>query len=238
MATIKKTVNWDRLQHYCVSSIGGFLGAYSLLNCHEVLGNAQTANMILFVHSILGGDLKSFLVRLVAILVYVSGFFFSIWIPKYTKLNIEVFSLIVDAICIVSLAVIPLGGNDLVYLYPVFFAMAIQWNTFKSADGYTSSTIFSTNNLKQATTSLMEYFMDGDAKSLDKSKFFGGTLLGFHLGVAVSYTSYIFLGMMGIWLAIVPLLISSLVLCKRLSLKQSQNVEVELETETEDYKLA
>ena len=38
------------------------------------------------------------------------------------------------------------GLDPVVALYPVFFAMSIQWSSFAGARGFYSSTIFSTNN--------------------------------------------------------------------------------------------
>src|SRR5699024_11733141 len=59
--------------------------------------------------------------------------------------------------------------------------LAFQWCIFKGAMGYTSSTIFSTNNIKQTVVSLTEYFLIQDTtikqEKLKKGCFFGGTLL-------------------------------------------------------------
>lgn len=69
------------------------------------------------------------------------------------------------------------------------FAMAIQWCSFKGGDGFTCSTIFSTNNLRQFTTSMTEYLCSKDPDALRKWKFFASVLLCFHFGVIVSYLS-------------------------------------------------
>jgi len=39
--------------------------------------------------------------------------------------------------------------NPVLGLYPIFFAMAFQWCSFKGIGGYNSATVFSTNNLRQ-----------------------------------------------------------------------------------------
>ncbi len=199
-----------RFQHHCVSSIGGFFGAYAILNHNELLASAQTANLINLVMAILGRDVTDFLARLGALVVYLVGFFITIYVPKRTKLNLQGISLAVDVLAVVLLAIMPSNVNDVVALYPVFFAMAIQWNSFVKVEEYTSATIFSTNNLKQATTSLMEYFIDGqkDSKKLDKSRFYGATILGFHLGVALAFFTCKVLGSSAIWMCCVPIIVS------------------------------
>lgn len=199
-----------RFQHHCVSSIGGFLGAYAILNHNNIFASAQTANMIELIMDLLGKDIFNFSLRLGALIVYLFGFFITVYLPKFTKINIQTLALIIDTITIVLVSLIPRTTNDVIALYPIFFAMAIQWNSFVKVENYSSSTIFSTNNLKQATTSLMEYFLDNqkDPKKIDKSKFYGGTILGYHLGVALAFCSCSILEKQGIWLCIIPILIS------------------------------
>lgn len=199
-----------RFQHHCVSGIGGFVGTYTIINHHQILATAQTANMIDIVISIFGGNLFDFIVRLGALVIYLFGFFLTLYVPKHTNINIQTLSLIIDALLVVIIAITPSGLNDVIALYPVFLAMSIQWNSFIKVDGYVSSTIFSTNNLKQATTSLMEYFLndDKDYKKLDKSKFYGGNILGYHLGVALSFCSCRIFGTAGIWLCFIPIIFS------------------------------
>ena len=82
-----------------------------------------------------------------------------------------------------------IGSEDFIALYPLYFAMAIQWCSFKGGDGFTCSTIFSTNNLRQFTTSMTEYLCSKDPDALRKWKFFASVLLCFHFGVIVSYLS-------------------------------------------------
>ena len=48
---------------------------------------------------------------------------------------------------------------------------------------------FSTNNLRQFTTSMTEYLCSKDPDALRKWKFFASVLLCFHFGVIVSYLS-------------------------------------------------
>ena len=82
---------------------------------------------------------------------------------------------------------------------------------FKGANGYVSSTIFSTNNLKQTVLSAAEYLLYKDEEEIRKEKgrkaaFFGGTLLSFHLGVGFGYLIWLQYGLHSVWFGSVPLL--------------------------------
>lgn len=137
----------------------------------------------------------------------------TVYIPKRTKINVQTFALIVDILAVIIMSLIPNNINNVITLYPMFFAMAVQWNSFTKVENYISSTIFSTNNLKQASTSLIEYFLDKekDIQKLDKSKFFGGSILGYHLGVALAFCSCKILDVTGIWICLVPIIISMII---------------------------
>jgi uncharacterized membrane protein YoaK (UPF0700 family) len=65
--------------------------------------------------------------------------------------------------------------------------MSFVWVVFGSMGEYASAPIFSTNNYRQAIGGLAEYCADHDRKHLDKAKYFGGTLLVFHIGAAAAY---------------------------------------------------
>ena len=75
----------------------------------------------------------------------------------------------------------------MVALYPVFFAMSIQWSSFAGARGFYSSTIFSTNNTKQSSLALAEYLCDHDRAHLRKMWFYLATLGCFHVGASCAF---------------------------------------------------
>ena len=69
--------------------------------------------------------------------------------------------------------------DPFIALYPVFFATAFQWCSFKGADGFNSSCIFCTNNLRQCTTGFAEYLYSKDSEALRRGIFYGKVLLSF-----------------------------------------------------------
>jgi uncharacterized membrane protein YoaK (UPF0700 family) len=184
--------------------IGGFLGGFSILNHGDLFGSAQTANLITIAMEVVGRNRADFFIRIIGLLIYMTGLSSTVLIPKLFKINMKIFSIIIDTIVIVIVAFLPESTNNFVALYPVFFAMSIQWCTFKGAEGYNTSSIFSTNNLRQFTTSFTEYFCTRDSEALKKCKLYGKVLFFFHAGVMVSYISCQILSIHGALVCLIP----------------------------------
>lgn len=198
----------EYVMHYSVACFGGFLGAYSLINHHELFGNAQTSNLIHIAICLAGSNFHEFSLRLFDLVLYFLGFACTVFIPRYTKWNLHYCSVFLNLCTVWILYLMPRGFNDYIFLAPVFFAMSFQWNSFKGAGGYVSSTIFSTNNFRQFTTSFCEYLCDRDRSHLHKTRFFGGTLLSFHTGVLLAYLVSRVFGLDGVLFGLLPVAIS------------------------------
>ena len=131
---------------------------------------------------------------------------------KDIQINLKYLCIALELLAVLIVGMIPATVDPLLSLYPIFFVTAFQWCVFKGALGYVSSTIFSTNNVKQTVVSLMEYLLLDDLEEkqekLKKAQFFGGTLLSFHIGVALSCFACRIYSIHGIWLAIIILLVN------------------------------
>ncbi|WP_253289420.1 YoaK family protein [Clostridium sp. MSJ-8] len=197
-------VKHDEILHFNMALIGGILGAYAILNWCDVLGSAQTSNMIHLMMDIVGGNIPGIIIRLGSVVIYIIGLISTVIIKNYTKINVHIYSVIVDAITVIMVGIMPKNLDVIIALYPIFFAMAVQWNSFPGVHGYNSSTIFSTNNLKQTTIAITEYICNKEKDKLHKAKFYGKVLLSFHLGVAIAFICTNLFGMKGVWIGIVP----------------------------------
>lgn len=197
------------LLHFAVSMIGGFLGGYTIINHSDIFGNAQTANLIHLVTKIFSGELSGILFLVLSFLTYMAGNVFCVLAEKYIKADLRLISLILTSCTVIFIGVVPMIANDYVSILPILFVTPIQWNAFREANGYISSTIFSTNNVRQATMSLAGYLIDRDEKQRDKAKFYWLTLASFHTGVAISCVSSLFFGVNSIWFAFIPLTLSA-----------------------------
>ena len=192
------------LIHYTLSFIGGYLGLYAIVSRADVFGNAQTANLLGVVRDLIGRDFFDMLLRIGALLIYVTAVILTVWIPEHFSTDLRFISIGIDIFAILLLGFFPSGMSPVVALYPVFFAMPFQWCTFKAPGGYNSSTIFSTNNLRQFTTAVTQFLMKKDTAQRDKAKFYGMTLLSFHTGAALSLILYMAYGLSGVWLCLIP----------------------------------
>jgi uncharacterized membrane protein YoaK (UPF0700 family) len=173
--------------HSLMCIIGGFFGGYAVLSRSAMFASAQTLNMIEIVCNLLGRDYREFFLRLICFVLYVAGILIGLTVTKKTAFSEKRYSILVDAIGAVVLCLIPDNTDIVVGVMPIFFMMSTQWTIFHGNGKYNSSTIFSTNNLKQLTLSLGEYMMEKDKAQLEKAKFFGNSLIWFHIGVAVSF---------------------------------------------------
>lgn len=198
------TAKYRFLLHYTLSFIGGFMGLYAIISRSELFGNAQTANLLYLVHDLVGHDLSDMALRGTALLVYMAAVILTVWIPAHFSADLRYISICIDILAVAVLGFLPAGLNPVVALYPVFFAMPFQWCTFKAPGGYNSSTIFSTNNLRQFTSALTEYLMNRDPSKRRKARFYAATLLSFHVGAALALILSSTYGIPCIWFCLIP----------------------------------
>lgn len=199
----------QKLLHYAVSTVGGFLGGYAIFNHCDFFGNAQTANLIHIVCKIFSADFSALVFLLLALITYISGNVFCVIAEKFIRHDLRLISLIMTSCAVVIIGLFPNIANHYIAVLPILFVMPIQWNAYRTAGGYVSSTIFSTNNLRIAVMSLTRYIIDRDKKQGEQARFYWLTLLGFHSGVALACVASVFLGTMSVWFCFVPIALSS-----------------------------
>ena len=176
-----------RFLHHTVAAFAGFLGAYAILLRSDFFGNAQTSNLIYLMFAIVGCNFKEILIRVGGLAIYLSATLIYVYVDRKIRRDVRIFSLLVNAVAIILLALMPSDINPIIGLYPIFFAMPLQWSSFPGVYGYASSSIFSTNNTRQVALSFGEFLVDGDRKHLHKTVFFLGSLIGFNFGAAMGY---------------------------------------------------
>ena len=199
-------MNREAKIHYLVSFVGGFLGIFPIVNASHFLGSAQTSNLIDILLGFFNGNGQSVLFHAGGAFLYALAIFLVTFLPKHTKINIKILSMIVDIAAGFTMWLFPVEKNLslTLYLYPTFFSLAFQWCSFKGAYGFSSSTIFSSNNFRQFISALTEIFCNGNKSFSLQARFFGLTLLCFHLGIAAAWLGWHFLGNTAFLLVIVP----------------------------------
>lgn len=194
--------------HCTMAFIGGYIGAYALLNRADVFGNAQTSNLIHVAMSIVGTDFFDLFIRLGGVALYMAGVALAVIWPKITKVSVHFLAVVADAAAFIMLGFFPKDMNIIVSLYPIFFAAAVQWTSFPGVYGYNCSTIFSTNNLKQFTMAGVEYLCGHDKKFSHKAGFYGSVLITYHLGVACEFFADQTFGIRSSWLGLIAVTIA------------------------------
>lgn len=71
------------LIHYTLSFIGGYLGLYAIVSRADLFGNAQTANLLGVVRDIIGRDFSDMMLRVGALLIYMTAVILTVWIPEH-----------------------------------------------------------------------------------------------------------------------------------------------------------
>lgn len=206
---MKKIVKRQKLVHYCASMIGGFLGGYTILNHADILGNAQTGNLIRLALDLCKGDLTFVWFMVLSFLIYCGGNVFYVLVRRRVKISMKIVSLICTSAAVIAVGAIPFVRNDFVACYPIVFVAPIQWNAFKNAGGNSSSTIFSSNNVRQATILTANFVLTRDKATAARARFYWLTLLSFSLGVAFAGSLSLWLGVYSIWFCFVPIALTA-----------------------------
>ena len=184
MKRLSENDHIDLYRHLAFCAVGGFFGCYAVLVHSGIMGNAQTMNLLELVIDLLRWQLPDMLLHLGALALYVLGTMLTVLLPHWCGADMHRVSPAITAAMAVVLFLLPPELDPVVALYPIFFAMSIQWSSFAGARGFYSSTIFSTNNTKQTSLALAGYLCDRDRAHLRKMWFFLATLpCGRGLGV-------------------------------------------------------
>lgn len=175
----------DFYRHLSFAAVGGFFGGYAILARCGVLASAQTMNLLEMVMDALHGKGGSALLHLLCLVIYFAGTMSTVLLPHLFHVDMRRLCPAVDALAAVAVGFFPENMPVIAALYPIFFAMSVQWSSFRGARNFYSSTIFSTNNTKQASLALAEYMCTKNRDQLLRMGFFLSTLLCFHIGAAI-----------------------------------------------------
>ena len=181
--------NIDWCRHLSFAAVGGFFAAYAILLRMGIMANAQTLNLLDILLNSFEGDWLGVLMHIGALVIYIVGTMSTVFLPRLFGWDMRRVSPAVDALCAVVLAFLPAETPTVPALYPIFFAMSVQWSSFSGAQGNVSSTIFSTNNTKQAALSLARHLCAREKGQLRRMWFYVSTILSSRLLCARSLSS-------------------------------------------------
>lgn len=167
--------------------VGGFYGGYTYGIRGGIFCNAQTANLLLLTLNLGNGDFRKASHYLLPFIAYLSGTILSEIFAKEIKrlrlLRWDTLLVGIELITVILLGVMPATWPDQICQISLNFICAMQFNTFRQAEGIGMATTFCTNHLRQFGSFLVRYCRTGDAKLGRTSRLHGEMILMFCLGV-------------------------------------------------------
>lgn len=193
--------------------VGGFYGGYALTVRGGVFANAQTANLALLAVNLGSGDWRRAAYYLIPMSAYLAGIVFSELFPKPMKrlgmMRWDTLLTLVEMILVVILGFIPATAPHQISQVIISFICAMQYNTFRQAEGIPMATVFCTDHMRQFGSSLTRW-LRGDADSdvwSKKTVAHGLMLLFFALGALTAALLSRLLDVRTIWCTLLPLAI-------------------------------
>ena len=196
---MKRVNRWHLLVHYLAAVIGGFLGGYPVFNHADILCNAQTGNLIRLAHNLVEGDYSFVWLMVLALLIYCGGTVFYVLVRRKVTCSMKIVCMISVAAAIAMTGFISFTDSDFIAVYPLIFVAPIQWNAFKTVDSDSSSTIFCSSNVLQATMLTTTFLMTRDRHYARRAMVFWLTLLSFLIGVSFACSMSMWFGVQAIW---------------------------------------
>ena len=175
---------------------GGFQDAYTYNVRDEVFSNAQTGNVVLLSQHLLAGDWGIALRYLLPVLSFALGVFFAEKIQGKFK-NARRLHWRQGIL-----------AAEIVILFLVGFACAMQVQTFRKIHGYSYASTMCIGNLRSGTAALSAYWRRKDPKKLEQAGYYFGIIFLFALGAGVGGNLSIAYGYKMIWVCSGLLLIS------------------------------
>ena len=129
-----KNIDWYR--HLSFAAVGGFFAAYAVLLRMGVMANAQTLNLLELLISILRCSWLTALMHVGALALYVLGTMSTVVLPHLFGWDMRRVCPLIDALCAVVLVFLPVDMPVMLSLYPIFFAMSVQWSSFTGAQDH------------------------------------------------------------------------------------------------------
>ena len=173
-----------------LSVCAGIAGALGLVLGEHVFANAQTGNLLGLAFDVKAGNWPGALARLGAVALYLAGIVMTVRMPQrvfHGKLRRwQCCCLLIETALFALQAFLPWGTlaavSPALALWPVFFASALQYNTFNIRYGVGVSTLFSTNNLRQLALHGLAWRDSGSRRELRIMGLYGTAVAGFWLG--------------------------------------------------------
>lgn len=213
MTNNKKYLECEKLWVFAMLIfVAGFYGAYTLSVRGGVFCNAQTGNMALFGVAVGSGNWRKAVYYLIPMSGYLLGSMVSEGIPRHIRrfrLRWDTLLTLIEIVVVIIVGFIPAAAPHQICQVIINFVCAMQYNTFRQAEGIGSATTFCTNHTRMLGSNLIRVIFRRKQypEAMEKVKSHGVMLLCFILGAIAAAFLCRFFTVHAIWFAIIPLTI-------------------------------
>lgn len=191
--------------------VAGFYGGYTLCVRGGVFCNGQTGNLALLGVALGSGNWKKALYYLIPIGSYLMGILVSETIPRQLRwkgLRWDTLLTFIEILLVSAMGFIPATAPHQICQVTINFICAMQYNTFRRAEGLSMATTFCVNHIRvvgiSASRMLRRKHNDED---IAKGKAHGIMILSFILGAVAAGTLSRFFSVRAIWFTLPPLIV-------------------------------
>lgn len=189
--------------------VGGFLGAFTYSIRGGIFCNAQTANFVLFAMALGNAQWRHALYYFVPMTAYFTGIVISETVAKPIKklhfIRWDTLLIFIEMVFVIILGLLPETAPYQISQVMVNFLCAMQYNTFRQAQGMPVATTFCTNHFRQMGVAFTKAVKHKDRVWAEKMWRHLSLLLTFIFGGIVSTVlCRYFLGK-AVFVALIPL---------------------------------
>lgn len=189
----------------------GMMGLYTYNLRGGVFCNAQTGNIVKMAASLGNGEFGECMYYLIPFIAYILGTVISEILPEKVKLTkfIRWDTLLVgiEIVVLFMIGFMPFTWPDQIVQVIINFLCAMQFNTFRQAEGVPMATTFVTNHVRQVGISIARIIRHHEQEAEARVKMMKHVkiILAFFAGGAIVTALSSYLQERTIWLAIIPL---------------------------------
>lgn len=193
--------------------IAGFYGGYAMAVRGGVFSNAQTGNLALCALALGRGQWQEAAYYVIPISAYLMGCMLSELLTKSLHrsrvMQWETMLILFEIVVAAVMGFIPASAPHQICQILINIICAMQFTTFRQAEGISMATTFCTNHVRQIGIALASLFSrDPEVrKNLRIGGIHGVMVLCFMVGVAASAIACGVLGVKAIWCVLLPLVI-------------------------------
>lgn len=198
-----------RLFAIVMTFCGGFLDAFTYIQCGHTLAAAQTGNIVFLAAALVNHNVIGIIDRCGAIILYVLGIIVAITFQAHIKYW-RIFCLF--PILIIGGFVGAMPENFPTYLSVglVSFGLALLNTAFSKIEGLSYSSVFTTGNIKKSVVFGTEYIYHHRQQDLKIAVNYFIVVLAFTLGAISSAIIQPFSRMKTIWVAVAIILLTDI----------------------------